>query len=220
MASRSLPIVLLAAALVATACESQSGGAAGDESASSSPPAGADTLVYDQERSIDLTGDGTPEVVRLHAVGAEWNAMRVQLEIRARDSVLYADTFDTRGYAGPDADQPPGPDQLANWMKQQLAKNLADASFGQQPDLKRTDARTQYDVARWEMAHHAPIPRESEAAFDSAVASVGTTPEEYARFEQDLLSHPMYKYYAGRLSYVGVSWSSILQRFVRTWDCC
>ncbi len=219
---RIVAIALLAGGPLATlACGSESGGAAAsDEATSSSPAALADTIAYDQQRSIDLTGDGAPEVVRLHGAGAQWNALTVQLEIRSRDSLLYADTFNTSAYAGGDPDQNPRPSELADWIKQELAKNLADAAFGQQPDFKRTNVRAQYDVARWETAHHAPIPRESDAAFDSAVRSVGTTPQEYARFERDLLAHPMYKYYVGGLSYIGLSWSSMLGRFVRTWDCC
>lgn len=225
---RAVAIALLGAgALAASACESQSGGAATDDAASSSPSAGAgsasvaaDTLVYDKERPYDLTGDGVPEIVHLHAVGSDWAALRVTLEIRARDSVLYADTFDTRGYGSPDSDSSVKPSEVADWVKQALDKNLADEAFTQKPDLQRAQVRTQYDVVKWATTRHTPLPSASEAQADSALRTLGTTPDEYARFEQDLLAHPMYKYYVGGLANIGVSWSSVLQRFVRTWDCC
>ena len=55
--------------------------------------------VYDARRAYDLTGDGRPETISVHAEGADVDSADVELLIlSAASDTLYRDTWNTRMY--------------------------------------------------------------------------------------------------------------------------
>jgi hypothetical protein len=164
------------------------------------PPPPPDSLVllparFDSSHHYDLTGDSIAETISLKGSGPAWDSMVVVLEIRSGDTLLYADTFDTMRYTGLDPDPAASREQIAREVNAHLTSTVSDEAIGPTStwlDEDNIDLRSATDL----------------------------TGEEYVRFERDLMSRPMFRYYVGGETSTGITWSTVLRRFVETFVCC
>ena len=159
-------------------------------------PPSTDTLHVERSRVFDFDEDGKPETLVMRANGEHWDSMTIVLTIESPEGrLLYADTLNTTGYLGLDPDPEMTQVQNDSIIQYQLDQFLADDAF---------------------------MP--TEGNFDDANIDLRNglemSDEEFARFEKEIMSRPMFRYYIGGESSTGITFSTILNRFVETFICC
>jgi hypothetical protein len=193
------------------------------------PPPPRDSLVllpaqFGGRRDFDFDGDGIAETIYVRGTGPAWDSMDLNLEIRARDKLLYADSFSTRRYTGLDPDPTLTREQIAREVYSQLQSLLSDDAFrptAQNFDDPNVSLRRQYEEHVWKQRHSTSLYEVPEdSAIERKIRTLGIREEEYADFERDVMSRPMYRYYVGGESSVGITWSAVVRLFVETWICC
>jgi hypothetical protein len=139
-------------------------------------------IVFDRSRTYDFDGDGSGEVITVQGRGTAWDSMRVELRIAKSDgTTLWADTFGTTRFTGLDPDPAMSRDQINEQVRSELDRILSDEAF--------SSTQENFDDAN--------IDLRSRAAW--------LTDDEFARFQDDLMARPMFRYYEGGESSVGIT---------------
>jgi hypothetical protein len=154
-------------------------------------------IVFERRRTYDFDGDGTPENMVVQAAGLAWDSMKVVIQIqKAEGTLLYADTFGTQRYMGLDPDTTLPREEIEATIRREMEGILSNSSF--------VSTAANFDDANITL---------TAEQFDM-------TEDEFARFREDLMSRPMFRYYIGGESSNGITWSNVLKRFVETFACC
>jgi hypothetical protein len=196
---KSMRALIGVATLLSTACTGEPPKAVTDSSrvaVQAAPFGNADSPKFERTRIYDLDGDGADETITVYAEGPRWEAMRVYVTIRSpAGTILYTDTFSTTHYLGLDPDTSMSRQAKDSTIKATLGEILSDNSFV--PTAENFDSDN--------------VSLESQA---------GVTAANLEEVRKDLMRRPMFRYYVGGETSTGITWSSVLRRFVETSICC
>jgi hypothetical protein len=220
------------AALVLAACDkpAERTAEAPRDTAAVAVPAdsGAPPIVVDHERSVDLTGDGRPERVVVHARGTRWDSLQVHTAIvDSTGRELYVhDWISLRyfQYSTPEQRSDTG-DQRE--VERQLARLISDSALravrGVDPHGRLVDVDT--NAIRYHLAETAQAERRDPSLGVGRPPLAATDPASVptalvTRTAAELRGQPSYTYFAGGEETYTIRWSPTLGRFVRVAACC
>lgn len=172
----------------------------------------ADTTVVLGTRSVDLTGDGEQEVLRLVGNGASLDSLEVTFSVESSGRVLYRQTLHpvTRT-AGFDA----GKRTLSVREHRQRLRDIESFFFAAE---KFSSPATFVEKLRRIAPRHldaipAVIARDSGSAVDEPRA---------AAIWKEILQGPavVFEFSSGGDAVTAIAWSEAEQRFFRLWECC
>ena len=189
--------------------------------------------VYDARRAFDLTGDGRPETIVVHAAGPDSDSADVELLVLATNAdTLYRDTWNTSFYFQYEYRNTFTDSAAHARVMSHLKKLLADDMFTTDGpsatmkkaypggvdrdavlyDLKDGMVREKHGVRQGDRFTNPALHDEVEKAQVPA-ASVDSLVAE-------LRSSPTFRYHAGgEVSYT-LAWSESKQRMIRIFACC
>jgi hypothetical protein len=185
----------------------------------------------------DLTGDGVPERLRVHAAGARFDSLLVQLEILdGRDGArLYTTRWNTRDYF---KYEPAGgqPDSLA--IRERVARRnidriLSDNAFiaprvtladGTTEAIDTAVVRYHLQELDWRRAHGIadtlPTPPEAESQLGRERVVSAEERARTMRVANELQGHATFTYFEGGELTNTIAWSDREHAFVRIFSCC
>jgi hypothetical protein len=190
-------------------------------------------VVFNDERRIDLTGNGVDERVTVHAGGPSYDSLRVRVAVRsAGDSLLYVDGWHSSLYF----EHRVGASALPDTARQRIVRGhltelLRDGAFAPPASI---DGRPNpggiapdRDAVRWDIAERSwrsgaalndtlPLPT---GAHD-AIAELVVSDSDVTALVQELARRPSFTYHAGGEVTYTVAWSDQERRFVRIRSCC
>ncbi|MEO5510047.1 MAG: hypothetical protein ABIV28_05910 [Longimicrobiales bacterium] len=188
--------------------------------------------VYDARKAVDLTGDGQPETVVVHAAGPRTDSARIDLVILGGNAdTLFHHRFSTQlyfiyEYRSTMSDSAADAKIIAN-----LRHLLSDSAFstGGPParmqkalpggidrdairyDLKEAAVRGKYGLnAAQQLTGPMFAEMEKVPVSNASIDSLAT----------ELKAMPTFTYYAGGEATYTVAWSQVKRRFVRIFSCC
>jgi hypothetical protein len=190
--------------------------------------AGAPPIVVDHERSADLTGDGRPERVVVHAGGTRWDSLQVHTAIvdsTGRELYVHDWTSDRYfKYATP-AQRSDTADRRE--VERQLAKLVSDAALKalQGVDSRGRLVNVDTNAIRYHLSEMALAERRDPSLAAGRPPLAATDPESVptalvTRTAQEVRGQPSYTYFAGGEETYTLRWSPTLERFVRVAACC
>jgi hypothetical protein len=237
-APRALLLSVAAACISCTAC-SGTGDTRSSRNDDASPGAAARALTaiaIERTASRDLTGDGTPDRIVVHATGARFDSLAVRLEIRdgRTGALLHAARWSSRDYFKYEA--PGGPDSLAaheRVVRRNVDRLVSDSAFVA-PHMTLADGTTEsvdtavvrYGLSEldWRRTHGLadtlPIPREAEEQLGRERAASAEDRARAAAVAAELRGRPTFTYFQGGELTNTIAWSDREHAFVRIFSCC
>lgn len=195
------------------------------------PPAELDDVTFEDERRIDLTGDGRIERVIAEARGPTWDSLHIQLRILGEgDSLLYHDGWSSFRYFDYETGGMPADTVVQRIVRGHLAELLRDTAFGPPAIIAGEPAggvapdadAVRYDIAEYSWRRSAGLPDTV-----STPAPAWTEIEELLVPESDVESvvaelarQPTFTYHAGGEVTHTLAWSNGEGRFIRIRSCC
>ncbi len=190
-------------------------------------------VAYDARRDFDLTGDGKPETVAVHAAGARTDTMQVRLSIlSATGDTLFVDAWNTQAYFAFDARSRFTAHAADSVVLSHLRKLLRDDAFiavSTKGSGKAHNTRgeidpdaVRYDIKENGVRAAMHIPRGTPLS-PAALHAQEKFPVPDALVDslvKDLEGQPAFQYFAGGEITSSIAWSRAKHRFVRIFACC
>jgi hypothetical protein len=190
-----------------------------------------DDVTFEDDRLIDLTGDGRAESVSVYASGPGYDELRIDLSVRsARDSLLFRESWSSDAYfefvARPAADT-----AVQRIVRGHLTELLRDAAFappaivnGQPHDagVMPDPEAVRYDIAAYSWRRSAGVPDTvplPHGAFDE-IRALMVADEDVAGLVAELARQPSFTFHVGGEAAYSIAWSDQERRFIRIRSCC
>jgi hypothetical protein len=221
VSGRSIIIIMLCAVLPAGAC---------DPRAVDLPI--AEELTFSDERRVDLTGDGQPERIVVHASGPAHDSLHVRLDVlNEQDSVLFREAWSSRDYFlyDPLAELPDT--TVQRMVRGYLTELLRDTAFappavaagnvdpaGMMPDPEAV----RYDIAAYSWRRNAGLPDTLPVPIDAhdEIRAFVVADAAVEQLVAELAQRPSFTFYAGGETTYTIAWSDRERRFIRIRSCC
>jgi hypothetical protein len=256
-----------AVALTLAACSHDAGlqtdNATSTSTADSNPPAasvpqtiipaqfesGGGGKTFDARKAFDLTGDGRPETLVVHAAGPYADSASVTLAILdIAGDTLYQDRWNTRSYFAYTPRKGLTDSAASEVVVGHLRRLLADSAFTSNgPSDRLKSAATprppgakasahevpgiDRDAIRYDIKYHAVRAQHALKPGDALLLAL--PPKMYDEMEKypvaeasidsladELEAMPTFTYYAGGEVTYTIAWSNTKRRFVKIFSCC
>jgi hypothetical protein len=168
-------------------------------------------VTFEDERRIDLTGNGLLERVTLDARGPSYDSLHIRLQIRSdADSLLYHDGWSSRRYIEAEVGAPPEDTAVQRLVRGHLTEMLKDAAFAppaiiagevHEPGIMPDRDAVHHDIAEYSWRRSVP---------DADLAALAG----------ELARQPSFTYYVGGEVTNTIAWSHQERRFIRIRSCC
>ena len=223
---------ILPAALVLAACDKPAERAADaprDTVAVAAPvDSGPRPIVIDHERSVDLTGDGRPERVVVHARGTRHDSLQVHTAIvDSTGRELYTHDWISLRYFHYSTPEQRSDTADQREVERQLARLISDSALravrGVDSRGRLVDVDT--NAIRYHLAETALAEQRDPSLAAGRPPLTATDPASVPaalvmRTAAELRGQPSYTYFAGGEETYTIRWSPTLARFIRVAACC
>jgi hypothetical protein len=189
-------------------------------------------VTFEDERRIDLTGDGLPERVMLDARGPTYDSLHIRLQIRSdADSLLYHDAWSSGRFVENAVGAPPQDTAIQRLVRGHLTEMLKDAAFappaivageihegGIMPDSEAVRS----DIAEYSWRRSAGLPDTVPlpAGARDQIGALLVPDADLTALVGELARQPSFTYAAGHELTNTVAWSHQERRFIRIRSCC
>lgn len=172
----------------------------------------ADTVVVLGSRSVDMTGDGQPELLQVVGAGESLDSLDVTFSIIASDQVLYSDRLRTMTpTAGFDAGRRTlSPEDYRRRLAEFEARFFAEQKFLTTDEfIEKLRGRASRHIHQIQRV----IARDGEGSMDLEKADA---------VWEDIQGRALvvFEYSGGGDGITAIAWSEIDRRFHRLWECC
>ncbi len=188
--------------------------------------------VFDARKAYDLTGDGNPETIVVHAEGARVDTAAVQLLIlNAASDTLYRGSWNAQHYFHYEDRKGFTTDSANARVVAHLQRLLSDSSFtadGPSPRMQNTiPGGIDKDAIRYDLKEAQVRAKNSltngEPLTSPMYAELEKAPVTNAAIDSlaaELAKSPTFTYFAGGEITYTLAWSEARKRFVRIFACC
>lgn len=223
------------AALVVAACGGEPAARPADTAraalpADSAPARDSGRIVVDHQRAVDLTGDGRPERIVVHAEGGpRYDSLQVRMAIvDSAGRELYTHEWISLRYFQYSTPEERSPASDSAEVVRQLARLVADSSLRgiRTVDAVRgTSVEVDTNALRYHLAETALAERRDPSLAAGRPPLTVTEPAQVptalvTRTAAEVRTQPSYTYFAGGEETYTIRWSPTLRRFVRVFACC
>lgn len=191
-------------------------------------------VTFDARREVDLTGDGRPEILAVHAEGPRTDTMAALVSILSPTAdTLFAQRFNTRLYFVYVSRSQFSHAAADSVVLNHLRALTADKSFsagGPSARLRGASPKTggiDRDAVRYDIkeqgvraAMHIPAGSPLTTAALTAQEKIPVSDASIDSLIAELKSQPTYTFFAGGEVTNTIAWSNAKHRFVRIFSCC
>jgi hypothetical protein len=189
-------------------------------------------VTFEDERRIDLTGNGLLERVTLDARGPSYDSLHIRLQIRSdADSLLYHDGWSSRRYIEAEVGAPPEDTAVQRLVRGHLTEMLKDAAFAppaiiagevHEPGIMPDRDAVHHDIAEYSWRRSAGLPDTMPlpAGATDEIAAMLVPDADLAALAGELARQPSFTYYVGGEVTNNIAWSHQERRFIRIRSCC
>jgi hypothetical protein len=195
-------------------------------------PVAADDVTFEDERLVDLTGDGQIERVAVNASGPAYDSLQIQLDVLTqRDSLLFREVWWSARYLEYRTGPQPADTTVQRIVRGHLTELLRDTAFAPpairdgepQPGGVRPDpAAVRYDIAEhsWRRSAGVPDTVPLPAGAHDEIVELTLPEEEVAAVVGELARQPSFTFFLGGEAAHTIAWSWLERRFIRIRACC
>jgi hypothetical protein len=192
----------------------------------------ADEVTFTDERRVDMTGDGQPEQMVVHAIGPSYDSLDIRLDVLTdRDTLLFREVWSSRDYFLYEPLAELADTTVQRMVRGYLTELLRDTAFappavvagvadpaGVVPD----PMAVRYDIAEFSWRRSAGLPDTVPlpiSAYDEIRALV-VSEAEVELLVAELAGRPSFTFFAGGETTYTIAWSERERRFIRIRSCC